>query len=171
MQEKKPIWPYVYLILSVIFFLKFGLPFLMLVLFSLDNGLFSLLFYLGFGGVILYFWWKYFRKALAEIKGSKNNNQDLVVYEDEAIQEEIKSEQSKNQKSWIMIILIGLIAVTLGPGIIFLPILPLFLAAMSTDSGNTPGYVPLLILVVGYTIIGGIFYGIWRVFKSLRKSA
>ncbi|PFK29091.1 hypothetical protein COI93_23630 [Bacillus cereus] len=37
--------------------------------------------------------------------------------------------------------------------VLSLPILPLVIAAFSTDSPNTPTYVPMTILIVGYILL------------------
>jgi hypothetical protein len=54
---------------------------------------------------------------------------------------------------WVVIAPGALLLVGSGPGVLMLPIMPLFLAGMSTDSGNTPDYVPILIILIGYTLI------------------
>ncbi|MFD2215260.1 hypothetical protein [Metabacillus endolithicus] len=70
---------------------------------------------------------------------------------------------------WLVLIPGGLLLVSTGPGIIMLPIMPLFLAAMSTDSGVTPGYVPLLIIVIGYGLMLGYITLVVLAIKKLRK--
>ena len=70
---------------------------------------------------------------------------------------------------WLVLIPGGLLLVSTGPGMIMLPIMPLFLAAMSTDSGTTPDYVPLLIIVIGYGLIIGYITLVILAIKKLRK--
>jgi hypothetical protein len=70
---------------------------------------------------------------------------------------------------WLVLIPGGLLLVTTGPGIIMLPIMPLFLAAMSTDSGMTPEYIPLLIIVIGYGLMIGYIILVVLAIKKLRK--
>ncbi|HZG71398.1 MAG TPA: hypothetical protein VEY51_07640 [Chondromyces sp.] len=79
---------------------------------------------------------------------------------------------AKTQKPIWPWIVIGFGAVSLigaGPGAIMLPIMPLFLAAMSTDSGNTPDYVPSLILVIGYGLLIGYTTLLIKAIKTLRS--
>ncbi|UGB30916.1 hypothetical protein [Metabacillus sp. B2-18] len=70
---------------------------------------------------------------------------------------------------WLVLIPGGLLLVSTGPGIIMLPIMPLFLAAMSTDSGANPDYVPLLIIVIGYGLMIGYITLVVLAIKKLRK--
>ncbi|MDM5330100.1 hypothetical protein [Neobacillus sp. CF12] len=56
-----------------------------------------------------------------------------------------------------------------GPGAIMLPIMPLFLAGMSTDSLDTPDYVPILIFVIGYGLMIGYTFLLIKAIKTLRK--
>ncbi|MDR6121445.1 Na+/proline symporter [Bacillus sp. SLBN-46] len=69
---------------------------------------------------------------------------------------------------WIALAPSALILVSSGPGVLMLPIAPLFLAGMSTDSGNTPGYVPGLIIVIGYGLLIGYTVLVVKAIKTLR---
>lgn len=67
------------------------------------------------------------------------------------------------------VILPGVFAIIgMGPGVIMLPIMPIFLAAMSTDSGQTPDYVPLLLVFGGYGIILGYLILLIFAIRALR---
>ncbi|MBZ5202693.1 hypothetical protein HU147_15905 [Planomicrobium chinense] len=85
-----------------------------------------------------------------------------------------EGEEGKGKKKpvwpWLVIAPGALLLITTGPGAIMLPIMPLFLAGMSTDSGNTPDYVPALIILIGYGIIGIYGYWVFRAIKTLRKT-
>lgn len=69
---------------------------------------------------------------------------------------------------WIALAPGALLLVTSGPGVLMLPIMPLFMAGMSTDSGNTPGYVPGLIIFVGYGLLIGYIILVVKAIKTLR---
>lgn len=69
---------------------------------------------------------------------------------------------------WIALAPGALLLIGSGPGVLMLPIAPLFLAGMSTDSGTTPEYVPLLILVVGYGLMIGYIILVVKAIKTLR---
>lgn len=79
-------------------------------------------------------------------------------------------EKKKPVWPWLVIAPGALLLVSTGPGAVMLPIMPLFLAGMSTDSGNTPDYVPALIILIGYGIIGIYGYWVFRAIKALRKT-
>lgn len=69
---------------------------------------------------------------------------------------------------WIIIVPGALLLVAAGPGAMMLPIMPMYLAAMSTDSGTTPDYVPALIIVIGYALIFGYILLLVKAVKALR---
>lgn len=70
----------------------------------------------------------------------------------------------KKTLSWIFL---GINAVlflpSLGFGLLMMPILPLFLAGMSTDSGDTTYVIPTII--IGYMIVFAWYYAL---FKSIQ---
>jgi hypothetical protein len=55
--------------------------------------------------------------------------------------------------AWIVLILTGLVILKTGFGFIAIPLLPLLLAGFSTDAPGTPAYVPILVLVISYSIL------------------
>ncbi|MED4532412.1 hypothetical protein [Metabacillus fastidiosus] len=70
----------------------------------------------------------------------------------------ITAELSKRKKTiwpWVVIGSGVLLLISAGPGVIMLPIMPIFLAGMASDAGPPPAYVPFLILTIGYGIIIG----------------
>jgi hypothetical protein len=69
---------------------------------------------------------------------------------------------------WFVIVPSGLLMVAMGPGTMMLPIMPVYLAAMSTDSGSVPDYVPALIFVIGYALILGYAILLFKAIKALR---
>ncbi|WP_181313551.1 hypothetical protein [Planomicrobium soli] len=46
--------------------------------------------------------------------------------------------------------------------------MPMYLAAMSTDSGTMPGYVPVLSVIIGYALISAYVVLLIRAVKALR---
>jgi hypothetical protein len=70
---------------------------------------------------------------------------------------------------WLVIAPGALLLIKMGPGVVMLPIMPLFLAGMSTDSGTTPSYVPLLIVVIGYGLMSGYIFLLVRAIKRLSR--
>jgi hypothetical protein len=70
---------------------------------------------------------------------------------------------------WIVIGSGAVVVIGSGPGAIMLPIMPLFLTGMSTDSPDTPDYVPILIFVIGYGLMIGYTILLIKAIKTLRK--
>lgn len=84
----------------------------------------------------------------------------------------IKTDTPQEKKPiwpWVVIGLSALLILSMGPGVIMLPIMPLFLAGMSTDSGTTPDYVPVLIFVIGYGLMIGYILILIKAIKRLRS--
>ena len=89
--------------------------------------------------------------------------------EETAEQLDVGSEKKKKPIwPWIALAPGALLLVSSGPGVLMLPIAPLFLAGMSTDSGTTPGYVPGLIIVIGYGLLIGYTVLVVKAIKRLR---
>ena len=78
------------------------------------------------------------------------------------------SKQTKSIWPWLVIIPGVLLLVNSGPGVMMLPIMPLFLAGMSTDSGTAPDYVPILIILIGYGLMIGYVILLVKAIKALR---
>ncbi|WP_421617765.1 hypothetical protein ACAF76_009900 [Brevibacillus sp. TJ4] len=55
--------------------------------------------------------------------------------------------------AWIVIVISALFIANYGLAVLALPILPLLLAGFATDSPDTPGYVPIVVMVVSYFIL------------------
>ncbi|WKA55712.1 hypothetical protein [Planococcus shixiaomingii] len=72
---------------------------------------------------------------------------------EQVIENDLPSARKKPVWPWAVIVPGVLLLFALGPGAMMLPIMPVYLAAMSTDSGTAPDYVPALIVVIGYTLI------------------
>ncbi|MFE8701605.1 hypothetical protein ACFYKX_13455 [Cytobacillus sp. FJAT-54145] len=171
MSSQKPVWAYVYIILSVLFLLQYGITLFFMVLnpfVSMFSGGFSsywtMLSIVAL--VIIAVWFYFFRKAIREIKAYNLVVKDALAKEsDDGVRDKNPLLVGK-KSSWIVI---GIFAVCifLGPGIFTLPIMPLFLAGMSTDSGTTPAYVPILIIIVGYSVMALLGYAGWKFFKKL----
>lgn len=69
---------------------------------------------------------------------------------------------------WLIIAPGALLLISSGPGAVMFPIMPLFLAGMSTDSPDTPGYVPALLIIGGYALMIGYGILVWRAIQTLR---
>lgn len=70
---------------------------------------------------------------------------------------------------WVVIAPSVLLLFAAGPGAMMLPIMPVYLAAMSTDSGTVPDYVPALIFIIGYALIIGYVVLLVKAVKALRS--
>ncbi|MFS0575753.1 hypothetical protein AB1K83_08965 [Sporosarcina sp. 179-K 3D1 HS] len=82
--------------------------------------------------------------------------------------EELMPVRKKPIWPWFVILPGAFVIISTGPGVIMLPIMPIFLAGMSTDSGDTPEYVPLLIFFGGYGIIIGYIILLIFAIRALR---
>lgn len=69
---------------------------------------------------------------------------------------------------WVVIAPGAALLISSGPGALMFPIMPLFLAGMSTDSPDTPGYVPALLFFGGYGLMIGYGLLVWRAIRALR---
>lgn len=69
---------------------------------------------------------------------------------------------------WLVIAPGAALLISSGPGAVMFPIMPLFLAGMSTDSPDTPGYVPALLIFGGYGLMIGYGLLVWRAIRTLR---
>lgn len=85
------------------------------------------------------------------------------------LQKETTKETKKLIWPWLVIAPGALLLIGSGPGAIMLPIAPLFLAAMSTDSGNTPDYVPFSIIAIGYGLMFTYAIFVFFAIKALRS--
>jgi hypothetical protein len=112
-------------------------------------------------------------KAFKAIRPYNQQKKDFLheYFKDINSPESVNSAVSKKAKPiwpWIVIAPGALLLISSGPGVIMLPIAPLFLAGMSTDSGTTPEYIPLLILVVGYGLMISYIILVVKAIKTLR---
>lgn len=90
---------------------------------------------------------------------------DKQVMDDEG---EIPAKAKKPFWPWLVIAPGALLLISSGPGAVMFPIMPLFLAGMSTDSSATPAYVPALLIFGGYGLMIGYAILVWRAIKALR---
>lgn len=112
--------------------------------------------------LIVLFWGM--KQAFLTLKAYKKRG------ENQAAVPEIKP-STGNQKPvwpWVVIVPGALLLIFSGPGAIMLPIMPLFLAGMSTDSGTVPDYVPLAIFFGGYGLIAGYVMLLVKAIKTLK---
>ncbi|WP_423800676.1 hypothetical protein [Neobacillus sp. SAB-20_R2A] len=171
--QQQPIWAWVVLIGGGLFLFTSlpGLPFIIFMTFWKANELsfFSLIFIVISLAIISVIIWGMKRAYNA----LRDYNRAKKAYELESLQEPklLNSHSSKTKKPiwpWVVIGLGALLIVGTGPGIIMLPIAPLFLAGMSTDSGTTPDYVPFLIIVIGYGLMAGYVILLIKAIKTLK---
>lgn len=81
---------------------------------------------------------------------------------------EIRADARKPFWPWLVIAPGILLLISSGPGAIMFPIMPLFLAGMSTDSSAAPAHVPALLIIGGYGLMIGYGILVWRAIKTLR---
>lgn len=83
----------------------------------------------------------------------------------------LEKETANNKPVWPWLVIIPsiLLLISMGPGVVMLPIMPVFLAGMSTDSGQTPGYVPMLIILIGYSLLAGFCFLFFKAIRVLRR--
>ncbi|SEN64428.1 hypothetical protein SAMN05192533_11685 [Mesobacillus persicus] len=174
-ETQQPIWAWVVLIGGGLFlFSAFpGIFFMLLIPFWKPDefNLFSILFMTIGLLVLVGTIWGMVRsfKALREYQQIKKQRESTFIQETHPTT--MKSATSKKPIwPWIIIAIGGIPLVGMGPGILMLPIMPLFLAGMSTDSGTTPDYVPLLIIFIGYGLMIGYIILLIIAIKALRRS-
>jgi hypothetical protein len=111
-------------------------------------------------------------KAFSAVKGYQQvkNSQTPALIEE--VPEPAKQELPSTKKPvwpWIVIGAGAVLGIGSGPTALMLPIMPIFLAGMSTDSTHTPDYVSILILTVGYGLMIGYIMLLIKAIKTLRK--
>jgi len=113
---------------------------------------------------------KWAKKEIAAA-AQQNKKADALAEESHSSMpsQEWPEKQKKPVWPWLVIAPGALLLLSAGPGAVMFPIMPLFLAGMSTDSGNTPDYVPALIILIGYGLMGGYGYWVFRAIQALRK--
>lgn len=94
----------------------------------------------------------------------------LLSLEKQVVDEEgeVPIKAKKPSWPWLVIAPGALLLISSGPGAVMFPIMPLFLAGMSTDSSDTPAYVPALLIFGGYGVMIGYAILVWRAIKTLR---
>jgi hypothetical protein len=169
-KQKRPLWAYVTVVITALFLIMQGPRVLLLPLFPFMMGGFfnrpfnpSVIqaFYLLIGLTI-------FAAAVW-----------LVVKAFRAVTKDQKRNPLRKNKgqfkrkgplwAWIVIIVLGLGIISLGPGIFMLPILPLMMAGFSADSPNTPEYVPLMVMGIGYALLTGCIVLFILAIRAIRK--
>ncbi|WP_281864154.1 hypothetical protein [Planomicrobium okeanokoites] len=118
---------------------------------------------------ILIFWT--IKSAYKSIKNQRNQSMDLHEETFGKVNDTAPAGKATgdNKPIWPWFILIPsiLLLVSTGPGVIMLPIMPLFLAGMSTDSGQAPAYVPMLIIMIGYGLLAGFSILLYKAVRAL----
>lgn len=163
---QQPIWAWVVLIGCGLFLLS-ALPGFLLTLFMTfwqanELSFFSIIFMTITLCILVVTGWG-MKRAIQAIRAYNQAKKNLVL---EYI--EVTDNRKKPIWPWVVIGSGALLLISAGPGVIMLPIAPLFLAGMSTDSGTTPDYVPILILVIGYGLIVGYIILLVKAIKALR---
>ncbi|WP_284036934.1 hypothetical protein [Neobacillus sp. 114] len=171
--QQQPIWAWVVLIGGALFLIS-ALPGMLFIIFmpfwKADELSFFTMIFAAISLCILIVTAWGIKRAYNALR---DYNRAKKAYELESLQEKkllnnLSSETKKPIWPWIVIGLGALLVVSSGPGIIMLPIGPLFLAGMSTDSGTTPDYVPFLIIVIGYGLMAGYVILLIKAIKTLR---
>ncbi|MBM7662308.1 hypothetical protein JOC85_003115 [Bacillus mesophilus] len=99
---------------------------------------------------------------------------DETIYINTSSQDQDEPFIENNKKPiwpWVVIIPGAVLLISTGPAVIMFPIMPLFLAGMSTDSGSTPDYIPFLIIIIGYGLMIGYTILVIMAIKALRKAS
>lgn len=167
--QQNPIWAWVVLILGGLFMI-FSLPGMLLTLFMQMRQLetvtsFSIIFFtIGVCMIVVLIWGM--KRAWSAIKSYNEFKATYNIIEPKL---DPTPQEKKPIWPWVVIGFGALSVLGMGPGVIMLPIMPLFLAGMSTDSGTTPEYVPLLILLIGYGIMIGYTILLVKAIKRLRS--
>ncbi|MGK7379363.1 hypothetical protein ACSFXN_16140 [Planococcus sp. 1R117A] len=116
--------------------------------------------------------WRMMKWAKQEMKTAGRQKKEMSLPPEERpsllLPEEVPDK--KPIWPWLVIAPGALLLISAGPGAVMFPIMPLFLAGMSTDSETVPEYVPLLIILIGYGVMGGYVYWLFRAIKALRKT-
>lgn len=167
--QQKPIWAWVVLILGGLF-MVFSLPGMLLTLFMQIRQLesvtsISIIFFTIDVCMIVVLLWG-MKRAWTAIKKYNEYKTKYTVIETNL---DPTPQEKKPIWPWVVIGVGALPVLGMGPGVIMLPIMPLFLAGMSTDSGTTPEYVPMLILLIGYGIMIGYILLLVKAIKRLRS--
>jgi len=175
-KKENPIWAWFVLIGGGLFLLK-ALPGMLLTLaiplWKPDEISFFTFIYipiiLGILGLTIWGLKKAF-SALKDYQQVKNSQTPALIEEvPEPAKQELPAKTKKPVWPWIVIGAGAVLGIGSGPAALMLPIMPIFLAGMSTDSPHTPDYVPNLILTVGYGLMIGYIVLLIKAIKTLRK--
>ncbi|MCM3603027.1 hypothetical protein M3175_20005 [Robertmurraya korlensis] len=167
--QQNPIWAWVVLILGGLFMI-FSLPGMLLTLFmqmrqlEILSSISIIFFTIGVCMIVVLIWGM--KRAWSAIKSYNEYKASYTVIEPKL---DPTPQEKKPIWPWVVIGVGALSVLGMGPGVIMLPIMPLFLAGMSTDSGTTPEYVPMLILLIGYGIMIGYTILLVKAIKRLRS--
>ncbi|TWT25124.1 hypothetical protein [Planomicrobium sp. CPCC 101110] len=111
------------------------------------------------------------RRAFKSLRPSKTADEKIAIPHPEAPVHNAAPAQPTAKKPlwpWMIIVPGALLLIASGPGAMMLPIMPLYLAAMSTDSGTTPDHVPALIIGIGYALLSGYILLLVKAVNALR---
>ncbi len=167
--QQHPIWAWVVLILGGLF-MVFSLPGMLLTLFmqirqlEIVTSISIIFFTIGVCMIVVLIWGM--KRAWTAIKHYNEYKAKYTIIE---VKSDSPTQEKKPIWPWVVIGLGALSVFGMGPGVIMLPIMPLFLAGMSTDSGTTPDYVPMLILFIGYGLMIGYIILLVKAIKRLRS--
>jgi len=167
--QQNPIWAWVVLILGGLF-MVFSLPGMLLTLFmqirqlEIVSSISIIFFTIGVCMIVVLIWGM--KRAWMAIKSYNEFKAKYAV-----IEPKLDSTPPVKKPIWPWVVIgVGALSVLgMGPGVLMLPIMPLFLAGMSTDSGTTPEYVPMLILLIGYGLMIGYTILLVKAIKRLRS--
>ncbi|QYY43096.1 Holliday junction resolvase RecU [Aneurinibacillus sp. XH2] len=169
-EQKRPLWAYITVAITTLFLLAQGpkvflLPFFPFMMSGFLNRPFNpsviQIFFLLVGLTILAVAvWLIVKAIRAIIKDQKRNPF-----------RKNKGEFKRKGPlwAWIVIAIFGLGIIWIGPGILMLPILPLIMAGFSADSPNTPEYVPLMVMGIGYALLIGCIVLFISAIRAIKK--
>lgn len=171
-----PIWAWFVLVFGAIFLVTMVPVLIILLLLPFfkpeETSIVSIFFTLfGVAMVAAAFWGM--AKAYQAIKFHRKiqKEQEVLFDQNDQAGEISGTEQTAAKPVWPWIVIVpgAALIVMSGPGALMFPIMPLFLAGMSTDSGQTPDYVPALIILIGYGLMFGYAILVVMAIKALRR--
>ncbi|WP_419955407.1 hypothetical protein ACN6MT_07810 [Neobacillus niacini] len=171
---ENPLWAWFVLIGGGIFLLKAAPGMLLTLTIPLwkpdEFSIFSIFYIIFALGILTVTIWG-MKKAYTAIKAYQQVKNNHVPPQVEASPDLIIQEQPAVKKPvwpWIIIGAGAVLVISTGPAALMLPVMPLLLAAFSTDSPSTPDYVPILIIFVGYGILLVYILLLVKAIKRLR---
>ncbi|TLS38459.1 hypothetical protein [Pseudalkalibacillus caeni] len=182
MWKNRPIWAWVVVGFAILFLLVgrgpmiFFYPLLILGLGErpFNPGFFNIFFFVTGYGILAVFIYYVIKAVKILVKKSEDLQENTISKASEANEQDNLNKPFKKKQpvwAWTVVIIVGLLVVGTGPGVILVPVMPLMLAAFSTDSGNYPAFLPITIVLVGYGLLIGITWLTILAIRTIRKTA